>query len=162
MIDFNFQIFLLLQYLNDIKSISIPDSVVSIGEYAFLGCSELRSITIPDSVVSIDSYAFQGCSELRSIIIPNSVKEIGFLAFGECINLNTITISSDIQKIGRKSLEFCINLRQINVLCKENVDKNEERRILRLLKYGGMPRETVVSFSLEQDMRKTLNDGVLF
>jgi len=43
---------------------TIPDSVTSIGDYAFFNCSGLTSVTIPDSVTSIGSYAFYGCSGL--------------------------------------------------------------------------------------------------
>lgn len=59
------------------KNTTIPDSVTSIGNYAFSGCSELTGITIPDSVTSIGDYAFSGCSGLTSITIPDSVTDIG-------------------------------------------------------------------------------------
>ena len=51
-------------------------------------------ITIPDSVTSIGSYAFHGCSELTSISIPDSVKEIGYGAFSNCVNLDAVYVSS--------------------------------------------------------------------
>ena len=55
------------------KNTVIPNSVTSIGDYAFSGCSDLTSVTIPNSVTSIGNYAFNGCSGLTSITIPNSV-----------------------------------------------------------------------------------------
>ena len=64
-----------------LTSITIPDSVTSIGSYAFYGCSSLMSITIPDSVTSIGSFAFSGCSGLTNISIPESVTIIGSDAF---------------------------------------------------------------------------------
>ena len=63
---------------------SIPDSVTSIADGAFYGCSNLSSITIPNGVKSIEDWAFIGCSGLKSIFIPNSVESIGkntFLGF---------------------------------------------------------------------------------
>lgn len=58
-------------------SITIPDSVTSIGDSAFRNCSGLTSITIPDSVTTIGGGAFNGCSSLSSIEIPDSVTSIG-------------------------------------------------------------------------------------
>ncbi|MBR6198216.1 MAG: leucine-rich repeat domain-containing protein [Bacteroidaceae bacterium] len=69
----------------ELKSISIPNSVTTIGENAFYGCTGLTSITIPNSVTSIGSGAFHGCSSLTSITIPNSVTCIGGSAFNDCI-----------------------------------------------------------------------------
>ena len=59
----------------------IPNSVTSIGSFAFSGCSSLTSITIPNSVTSIGYRAFDSCSSLTSITIPNSVINIGRFAF---------------------------------------------------------------------------------
>jgi hypothetical protein len=72
-----------------LTSITIPNSVKSIGEYAFSGCTGLTSITIGNSVTSIGANAFYGCSALTSITIPNSVTSIGKNAFDE-IAVSTI------------------------------------------------------------------------
>ena len=55
----------------------IPNSVTSIGDSAFWGCSSLTSVTIGNSVTSIGDNAFRGCSGLTSIELPNSVTSIG-------------------------------------------------------------------------------------
>ena len=64
------------------KSYIIPDSVTSIEDYAFYGCSSLASVTIPDSVTYIGSKAFYGCTSLTSVTIPEGVTSIGECAFG--------------------------------------------------------------------------------
>ena len=74
---------------------TIPDSVTSIGCFAFLYCSSLTSITIPDSVTSIGDFAFFGCSDLTSIDIPDSVTFIGGGAFSSCTGLTSITVSDN-------------------------------------------------------------------
>lgn len=74
-------------YLNgeEIKDLVIPNSVTSIGCYAFSGCTGLTSVTIPNSVTSIGNNAFSDCSGLTSVTIPNSVTSIGNDAFAGCI-----------------------------------------------------------------------------
>ena len=70
-----------------LTSVTIPNSVISIGDEAFSKCSGLTSVTIPNSVTSIDSYAFSDCNALTSITIPNSVTSIGYEAFSGCSGL---------------------------------------------------------------------------
>ena len=74
-------------------SVTIPNSVTSIGKKAFYECSGLTSVTIPNSVTSIGNRAFQYCSGLTSITIPNSVKSIGSSAFEYCSGLTSVHIS---------------------------------------------------------------------
>ncbi|MBO5189283.1 MAG: leucine-rich repeat domain-containing protein, partial [Alistipes sp.] len=71
-------------------SITIPNSVTSIGEYAFSFCKALTSITIPDSVIEIEIAAFWNCSSLTSITIPSSVTAIGSSTFEGCSSLNSV------------------------------------------------------------------------
>ena len=81
----------------EIKELIIPNSVTSIENYAFEGCSGLTSVTIPNSVTSIGSKAFRDCSGLTSVTIPNSVTSIGSEAFSGCSGLNKVIVS-DIGK----------------------------------------------------------------
>ena len=79
------------------KNTVIPNSVTSIGNYAFEYCSGLTSVTIPNSVTSIGDYAFRECSGLTSVTIPNSVTSIGNDAFYKC-SLTSIKVESGNQK----------------------------------------------------------------
>ena len=58
---------------------------------AFMNCDKLTSVTLPESVVSIGMAAFASCESLTSIIIPESVTSIGINVFGLCDNLESIT-----------------------------------------------------------------------
>ncbi|MBQ8361463.1 MAG: leucine-rich repeat protein [Bacteroidaceae bacterium] len=77
------------------QSTVIPNSVTSIGIYAFYKCSGLTSVTIPNSVTSIGKGAFYYCSSLTSVTIPNSVMDIGGMAFRDCSSLEAIFLLGD-------------------------------------------------------------------
>ncbi len=98
-----------------LTSITIPNSVTSIGDYAFSGCSGLTSVTIPNSVTSIRDYAFSGCSGLTSITIPNSVTSIGEYAFRGCSGLTSITIPNSVTSIGEYAFRGCSGLTSITI-----------------------------------------------
>ena len=68
-----------------IVSVTLPNSIEYIGEYAFSGCSSLSSINIPESVIRIEQGAFSNCPKLTSIDIPNSVTKLEANAFQNCI-----------------------------------------------------------------------------
>ena len=76
-------------YLNgeEVKDLVIPNSVTSIGDYVFTGCSGLTSVTIPNSVTSIGEAAFFCCSGLTSVTIGSGVKSIEWFAFHNCHEL---------------------------------------------------------------------------
>ena len=79
-----------------LTSITIPNSVTSIGDYTFYYCSGLTSVTIGNSVTSIGDYTFYYCSGLTSVTIGNSVTSIGESAFYDCVNLKTVINGSTL------------------------------------------------------------------
>ena len=96
-------------------SVTIPNNVTSIGDYAFMDCSSLTSMTIPNSVTSIGNGAFSYCNRLSSVIISNNVTSIGYNAFEECKNLKSVTIGNNVVSIGSKAFSGCKNLKSITI-----------------------------------------------
>ena len=98
------------KYRQGITSVTIGNSVTSIGSWAFRECSSLTSITIPNSVTSIGNLAFYECIGLTSVTIPSSVTSIGNEAFGNCTGLTSITIPNSVTSIGNGAFSGCSSL----------------------------------------------------
>ena len=98
-----------------LQSITIPNSVTSIGDEAFGECYSLQSVTIPNSVTSIEYGAFRDCYSLQSVIIPNSVTSIGNYAFSSCKSLQSVTIPNSVTKIGDYAFSWCESLQSITI-----------------------------------------------
>ena len=98
-------------------SFKIPNSVTSIGDYAFSRCYNLTSIDIPDSVTSIGACAFDQCTSLTSIVIPDSVTTIGSYLFDGCTSLTSVTFgeNSQLTTIGEGAFLSCENLTSIDI-----------------------------------------------
>lgn len=109
----NYSIYANAFYMNQIiTSVSIPDCVIAIGDYAFYSCIALTYISIPDSVTSIGSYAFHDCS-IKSITIPDSVTYIENSAFSYCYSLTDIVISYSVISIGGNAFYKCTSLESV-------------------------------------------------
>ena len=98
---------------NSLTSATIPDSVTTIGKFAFAWCSSLTSITIPNSVTTIEGYAFYLCTSLTSVTIPDSVTTIGEWAFQNCRSLTSVTIPDSVTEIGKEAFAYCSSLKKV-------------------------------------------------
>ncbi len=105
----------LAYYLTNLESVTIPNSVTSIGDLAFYGCSGLKSIDIPNSVTSIGELAFCECNGLTSITIPNSVTRIFCGAFEECNSLTSISIGNSVTVIDDVVFAGCHKLTSVSI-----------------------------------------------
>ena len=98
-----------------LTSVTIGNSVTSIGDYAFSDCKSLTSVTIPDSVTSIGEHAFYYCESLTSVTIPNSVTSIGYSAFSYCTRLTSVTIPNSVTSIGSFAFYNCTSLTSVTI-----------------------------------------------
>ena len=96
-------------------SITLPNSLTTIGDVAFEGCIGLSSITIPENVTTIGERAFRNCSGLTSVTIGNSVTSIGYSAFRNCTGLTSVTIPNSVTSIGNYAFSDCSGLTSVTI-----------------------------------------------
>ena len=94
-------------FAGNLVSVVIPESVVSIGDYAFFQCENLVSIVISKGVISIGKKAFFQCWSLSSVVIPEGVISISEYTFWDCLNLVTVVIPKSVTSIGEGAFGGC-------------------------------------------------------
>ena len=100
---------------NNLSSISLPNTITSIGSSAFEGCTNLSSISLPTTITSIGSNAFKDCVSLCSIAIPDNVSVIENCTFYGCTHLSSISLPNTMTSIGSSAFEGCTSLSQIDL-----------------------------------------------
>ena len=97
-----------------IQSLTIPDSIHSIGAYAFAECKDLVDITLPANLTELGDHAFFECEALQSVFIPDAVETLGYKLFAGCHSLKTLRLPSGLREIGEKVLWECQSLERID------------------------------------------------
>ena len=97
---------------NNLKSVSIPNTVSAINMYSFYGCG-LESVTIPDGVIHINTRAFRNCSKLKEIVLPDTVELIESGAFEYCGGLEKLDLGNGVKTIEKYAFDSCQNLTEV-------------------------------------------------
>ena len=98
-----------------IRSVTIPQSVTSIGYYAFEGCTNLNPLTIKGPITSMGNYAFAGSTYLTSLTLYDDIQTIGNFAFLGSTSLKTVTLPKNLTSIGEYAFARCSELESITI-----------------------------------------------
>ena len=98
----------------NVTNITIPETVTSIGDYAFINSRALTSITIPSSITSIGNFIFYECESLSEVKLPENILSIGNEAFAYCKSLNHIDLHPSLLSIGNSAF-FKAGLKNIDL-----------------------------------------------
>lgn len=90
--------------------ITIPNTVTTIGDWAFSDCDKITSVTIPEGVTTIGNSAFDHCYELQTVTIPSTVTSIGKKAFSGCTQIHSLTVPNEVATIGNNAFQQITNV----------------------------------------------------
>ena len=99
----------------NLTTVTLPESLTTLGGEAFRGCQSLKIVKIPSKVTAIPDHCFEGCSSLESVTIPDGVTTIGTDAFYKCKNLESVALPESLTTLGSRSFEFCKSLKTIKI-----------------------------------------------
>ena len=97
-----------------LTSLTIPDSVTSIGAGLFTGCEHLSSVTLPKGLRAVSERLFTGCTALKSVKLPDTVTSIGDWAFSRSA-IASISLPSGLRQIGENAFSSCAALTSITI-----------------------------------------------
>lgn len=122
-----------------LTSITIPETVQTLGERAFYECEKLESVRLSDNITQIGDWTFTRCHQLKVINIPKSLARIGEYAFLSCKNIEELAFPSTLTSISEGAFMGCRGLRSLTVdegnqryLCEDGVLFNNKKTTLML------------------------------
>ena len=109
---------------SNITRITIPNTVMNIGGSAFEGCGKLeRFDVVGQSLTTIGEYAFKGCSSLSATTLPDSITAIGQCAFQNCTSLTRMPLPSGLKTVSYRLFWDCTNLIRVTGPVGANIDE---------------------------------------
>lgn len=99
----------------ELTSVVIPGSVISIGYEAFNACKKLTSVQIPNSVTSMENGVFSGCSSLTSVVEHKGVPYIPYKAYYYCVGLESVVIPNYVTRIEPLAFNGCRNMTSLHI-----------------------------------------------
>ncbi len=98
-----------------LQRVFLPDSIETIGDYAFSGCAALEWVHLPAKLKEISQRVFDGCGALAQVTLPAGLQAIGDYAFYGCGRLERLRLPEGVQRIGKYAFYNCRKMEEINI-----------------------------------------------
>ena len=99
----------------NVTNITLPNSVIELGEGCFSGCTRLKTVTLPKKITKLPNACFVGCYNLESLTLPEGITELGDGCFNICENIVSITLPKSVTKLGEACFAVCSSLESITL-----------------------------------------------
>ena len=100
---------------SQLKTVTLPSTLIEISDYAFKDCKSLVSVNLPDGVTIIGDSVFSGCTSLKTVVLPSALEEVSDSTFKGCTSLTKVTFSPNIKTIGWSAFEGCASLKSVSI-----------------------------------------------
>ena len=110
-----------------LKKIVLPDNIETLGYSLFASSKSLEEVTLPSSIKELSIYLFKDCTKLKSVVIPEGVTTIGYSAFEGCTSLESISLPESINFIDFFAFGSLSNLK--NVYCQAKIVPNTSQNV---------------------------------
>jgi hypothetical protein len=97
----------------DLQTVTLPDSLETMGDSAFSGCTGLQTVTLPDSLKTMGTLTFFGCTGLQTVTLPDSLETMGDSTFFGCTDLQTVTLPDSLETMGDYNFFGCTGLQAV-------------------------------------------------
>jgi len=137
-----------------LQTVTIPSTVIEVGNDAFWKCNNLREVGLPDGLQKIESYTFADCTSLQSITFPSTLTEIGKYSFHSCSNWE-VRLPDGLQEMGRNAFASCLSLERFKF-------PRLSTRMKAIINLGSIETENKIDELLRFEILQRLDDDELF